>query len=575
MMVSIANPPGMWALLGLPAILLIHFLQRESRHAVTSTLFLLEQLQPVSAQGRRFESLRNSLPLWLQFLAVLLATWLLIQPRWIRKDSTQNAVIVLDSSVSMTAFRDPMLRELKKRMTAIGRAAANTEWVLLESDTTRGTIYSGGNLDALFAALEKWKPHLGSHDPTPALRVGQTLLHGSGILTFVTDRPRTVPEGVQLLAVGSPIENVGFAGLSIDNVETGSNWRALIKNNGTHPQRRHWRIESNGRALNAAQEVTLQPGESRELSGQFPSGENSCELVADGDAFALDDRLPIVRPQRKALSVQIGNDAAFAEFFEKFFASVENATRATSGGDLQILSCNSELPRGDWKRAIIFVADREERTRFLGGQIVAENHPLAADLHWQGLRTRDTSHFNLTEQDQVLVWQGDRSLIFLTGGGPAKSLVINFDLRQSNAAQLPAFVILLHRFVENVRAEKVAPETRNVETNQLLTVAADPLGPALAMTPGNVTDAGNALRASVEPGFFSVRQGDQTLLTAAAHFADAREADFRDAAEADSSGGKIGELVDRNSVHDFLAPLWTILLGAALLTSWAWIARIG
>src|SRR2546423_8253997 len=104
-----ANPLGLWALLGIPAILLIHFLQRESRRVTVSTLFLLEQLNPISAQGRRLERLRNSAPLWLQLLAVLLATWLLTQPRWVRKDSTQSIVVALDSSISMTVFRDPML----------------------------------------------------------------------------------------------------------------------------------------------------------------------------------------------------------------------------------------------------------------------------------------------------------------------------------------------------------------------------------------------------------------------------------------------------------------------------------
>ena len=44
---------GFSALLGVPAILLIHFLQRESRRVVVSTLFLIEQLAPISAQGRR------------------------------------------------------------------------------------------------------------------------------------------------------------------------------------------------------------------------------------------------------------------------------------------------------------------------------------------------------------------------------------------------------------------------------------------------------------------------------------------------------------------------------------------
>src|SRR5690349_20650245 len=98
MMPTFGNLLGFWALLGVPVILAIHFLQRESRQVVTSTLFLLEQLAPESAQGRRWERLRNSVTLWLQILAVLLLTWLLVQPRWLRANSIQHVVIVLDSS---------------------------------------------------------------------------------------------------------------------------------------------------------------------------------------------------------------------------------------------------------------------------------------------------------------------------------------------------------------------------------------------------------------------------------------------------------------------------------------------
>ena len=60
---SFGNPLGFLALLGIPAVLAIHFLQRRSRQAVVSTLFLLQQLQRESEGGSRFERLRPSIPL--------------------------------------------------------------------------------------------------------------------------------------------------------------------------------------------------------------------------------------------------------------------------------------------------------------------------------------------------------------------------------------------------------------------------------------------------------------------------------------------------------------------------------
>src|SRR6516225_2516595 len=116
-MIFFSHPAGFFALLAVPAVLLIHFLQRESRQVTVSTLFLLDVLAPESAAGRRFERLRQSVPLWLQLLSALLLTWLIVQPRWVRRHSVQQIVLLLDSSVSMSAFHTETLKALDEATT--------------------------------------------------------------------------------------------------------------------------------------------------------------------------------------------------------------------------------------------------------------------------------------------------------------------------------------------------------------------------------------------------------------------------------------------------------------------------
>jgi len=98
MELSFANPAGFWALLGLPAVVIIHFLQRRARRQVITTLFLLEPMRQESAGGHRFQRLRTSIPFWLQLLMVLGLTWLLIEPRWVRSTSVQRLAVVVDAS---------------------------------------------------------------------------------------------------------------------------------------------------------------------------------------------------------------------------------------------------------------------------------------------------------------------------------------------------------------------------------------------------------------------------------------------------------------------------------------------
>ena len=556
MNLTFANLAGFWALLGIPVVLAIHFLQRESRRVITSTLFLFDQLAPVSAQGRRFERLRHSLPLWLQIAAVLLLTWLLVGPRWVRPESTQRIVLVLDSSVSMLAFRADALRTLQTRLPRLARAAGTTEWRVLETDTTRPNLYAGRDVNAALAALARWQPRLGTHDFAPALRTAQSLARNTGLAVFVTDRPTDLPDGVALLAVGHPLDNCGFAGLSVEDAA----WHALVRNYATTPQTRTWHLEAAG-AATAPQTLTLEPGQTRTLSGPLPTARDRCELVLSGDDFPLDDRLPIVRPQPKPLTVAAQPGTPLEAFLTRFAASIPDAAPSADHPDLRLAVNDPAAPAP----ALVFSTQDAPAAGFLTGDLVAENNPLTANLTWNGLLVRDTLSLPPQPGDETLLWQGERPLIFLRGNGPRRSLFVNFDLHQSNADRLPAFIVLLNRFVEAIRTDKIAPVRLNVETDERLTVAHDSDRGPLVNSGGD-----SPSRAPVQPGFFTITQNAVPLLTGAASFADPREADFRDAVTQDTLQGKFAPLAERTHRADFLAPVWTLLLGVACL--WNWLA---
>ncbi len=564
--VIFANPAGWWALLGLPTVLAIHFLQRRSRRVPTSTLFLLEQLAPLSAEGRRIERLRNSIPLWLQLLAVLLIAWLLVQPRWLRSDSVQTVAIVLDSSISMKVWRDAAATELVRRLRTLAKSAARTEWVLTESDLTKPTLYSGGDLAALEARLAEWQPRIGTHDPAPALRVAQSLLREDGVAVFVTDRIPPLPEGVRVLAVGMPFDNVGFIGVRVD----GERWTALVRNHGTSPQRRAWRMRA-GERESPARELSLAAGQTTALSGSFEPGARRLELVLDSDLFDADDRLPLVRPEPKRLEVAWPRGTPLDSFFQHFADSLPNAVVAATAPDLRLQRYDPLAPAPIEPGAIVFATDPSTSKVYLGGAPVANDHPLVADLSWQGLLCRETMGIPPKPGDEVLLWQGERPLVWLRGAGEDRSLVVNFDLRQSNADRLPAFIVLLNRFAEGIRSRKVARESVNVGTNQQLDVASRPEGGPLLDEAGG--SAGGVLRAPGMPGFFTVSQDGAPLLEAAAHFSDPREADFRQASSRDSLGEAVGAQALRNSRADFLFPVWALLLGAVLVASWSFGGR--
>lgn len=556
-----SHPWGLLALLGIPLLLLIHLLQRQSRRVLTSTLFLLEHLTPLSVQGRRIERLRNSLPLWLQILAVLLLAWLLAGPTWPRKDSQQLLVVVLDSSLSMRAFHEDMLEKLRSRLSEIDRAAAHSQWILLESDPSQATLYSGPHLAELLAKLETWSPNLGTHDFAPALQTARSLLsgNGNGLIILVSDRKSALPEGVESLRVGHPIPNCGFIGSRVD----GETWTALVRNYGADVQSRKWWVASEA-SQSTPQELTLQPGETVQLKGRFPDGQDRCTLVLSGDEFTPDDRLPLVLERLKTLN--IANTGAESErvFFERFASSIQDVVPGASPVDIELGSYDPLAPRPLAAQAIVAVSDPGPGGAYRQGSLVKERHPLTEDLNFQGLIVRDGLGIPPREDDQVLLWQGSEPLIFLRPAEGGQSLTINFDLSASNADRLPSFIVLLNRFVESVRAAKIGFEQKNFESNQRLQVAHDAGGPPL-----EGGREGAVLRAPFEPSFFEISQDGKTLLSGAAQFADVREADFRDAESGDSTELRVRDMAEKSRRGDFLTPLWLLLLGAVCLGNWA------
>ncbi|MCB1064927.1 MAG: BatA domain-containing protein, partial [Verrucomicrobiae bacterium] len=356
MSLTFANLAGFWALLGIPAILAIHFLQRQSQVLTISTLFLLDQMRRESVSGRRFERLRTSIPLWLQLLAVLLLTWMLVQPRWMRPDSVQRIAVVLDSSASMSAYResinDQLLRELRK----LSGAAFRTEYVVLDSQIAGEPLYSGTEIGELLEALVDWTPAGGDHDFGPSLRVGRSLVGGEGLVVLVSDHlHEDLAYNARLFAIGEPKENVGFAGLNIVENDDGELlWQAIVRNYADNPQTRSWVMQA-GQQRTEERSLTLEPGEVRSLQGRFPEGADAVVLRLQPDEFSIDDNLPAVRPKPKPFAIAKISPPDLDETFAQILGSFDGLVTPSEENppDLALVAYDPLNPQPLPARAIV------------------------------------------------------------------------------------------------------------------------------------------------------------------------------------------------------------------------------
>ena len=538
---SFGNPLGFLALAGIPIVLLIHLLQVRSRLVRVSTLFLLDSRAFEREGGRKLEQLRSSPLLWLQLLAVLGATWLLVEPRWLREDTTLSVVLVVDGSASMSAYRDAMDGALGTYLPELEDSAERVEWTVLGSDPATPTLYSGDDRAGALAAALEWRSYLGVHDMGGAVAVASALAGPRGVVLVVSDHVPDVPSGVEVLAVGTPLDNVGVVSVSIDD---DGRWRAIVKSSGESPQTRTWWVEVDGVAT-ASSSIELSPGQVQFVSGEIPAGAERLEIVLEADRLPLDDRLPFVVPQPKTLAVYVAPALRDDDFVNGFletiapFALVDVAT-----ADLAIGA------RGPLA-SIVF---SDPRTGYLDGPIVVASDELVDGLDFRGLVATNAAPHAVGDEDRVLVWQDGLPILALRETGRERVLFVGFTLEKSNAARIPAFVLALHRFADRVRDDKRALARDNVETRQLLAVA-----------------AGVSERAPEEPGFFEVERDGETLFVGAAHFADVRESDLSLAETSEPNGDRVRDTVILNSLPDPLSSLWLLLLMA--VATWAWVLQ--
>lgn len=576
-----ANPAGFWALLGIPAILLIHFLQRQSQPLSISTLFLLENIDRRSLKGRKIDRLRNSLPLWLQLLCVLLLTWLLTEPRWLRGNVVHPIVFVLDSSASMEAFREEAAEAIGESVANFSKSSGEIALTLMESHAVGETLFSSDSASGLDAALAAWRPAAGAHSPEEALRVGRSVAGADGTLVYVTDHTEPSPGfGAKFLSVGEAIENVGFAGSTVDSSDEEALWRASVRNYSSESQTRDWFAATDGQRT-SARAITLAAGETRTLSGAFPEGTDRIQLALAPDRFSRDDTLFLVIPKPKPIVTASTVAPGIAELTSEIVDSLENAPEAESGDtlDLVFTSYNPLQPQDLPSVAVVFLDQEAVPKEFFGGSVVASNHPLTEDLAWQGLIARSTPSIPADDRDTTIVWQGDRPLVILRETPAVQQLIFNFDIAHSNASRLPAFIVVIHRFVDRIRDRKIAPVAANTELRQSLSLAFDASGEAPPLEIS--TDSGSRtiplerarfLRAPDSPGFFRVGQGEQLLIDAAANFADTREADFSDAAAYSDIGDLPTAAVRKRTRPDPYWQIWLVGTVAVLLFSW-WVLQ--
>lgn len=565
MLPHFTNTAGLWALLGIPVLLAIHFLHHRTRERLTATLFLLESLAPEAATGRTWDRLRTSRALWLQLLSVLLLAWVLAAPCWVREDAEQTVVFIMDDSADMAPFRGEAVRAVAGDMEAIGKQGIPTTWVVMGSRPSRLPFYRGNNSAAALQSLNQWTPNAATHDLSPSLRTAEALAGTAGFTRLVTCTAGRVPSGQNARGVGRIIGNAGFAGITPVESPSGPGWRIAVKNNTPSPLRKTVTIHDGGQPREQA--LLLNPNAVTEFEYALPPGCDRATLRLPEDEFPLDDCLLLVRPVPKQVAVNMQTPEKTAAVFRKIQSGLPGFFAKASGDAITTLHILTEdkaqQPRPPGPAIILGNTATEPGGRYA---VTAEQHPLTDGLNWSGLLTPGAGGMKPGEKAAILLWQENAPLAWLENG----SLYLNWSWENSNADRLPASVLMVRRFMESVQAQAPGALTENLPGGTRLNL---PEGSRVLHTlpGGERRESAFSGRLPEETGLVEITgpQPDSSpLFRGAVWFSDARMGDFAHCSAFDSGLRNLRQEMKRHLAPDPLIPLWLALAGLALTASW-------
>lgn len=480
-----ANPLGLLGLLALPAILAIHLFHRRFPPRLVAGLHLWGAEVRVPTAGRKRERLPISASLILELLAALLVTMVLAQPRLSDAGRVLHLIAVLDNSASMSAvaadgasFRDRAILEVARRLDEAPRGSRIT----LILTGRRPVMLAGPAVDwsDAEALIADWVPAQPNHDMLPALDMAAQLAESGGDVLFLTDampdRDQSIPEAVEVVAVGESLSNVAItaARWSLDSTTLTGRIFLRVRNEG--PRATVAVIQGHA----GSQEVfrstlELEPTAELPLQTEVPGGLGRLRITvtADKDSLAVDSQVYLVEPKVRTVRVAIGlpeDHAGLSPISRVLSVTPDIELSEPESAHLMFASAGS-LPesRGSlWWLGIGPIDESEEARKnardLLGPYLRDKRDPLIDGISlggiiWGGVQPVDVSV-------TPVISAGREVLLGRLSGTRTTALLLNIDPARSNLTESPDWPILISNLVELRRASLPGLRRWNYRLNE-------------------------------------------------------------------------------------------------------------
>lgn len=473
------HPLGLLALLGVPAVVLLHAFRRRFRPKTVSAVFLWQLPDRTAVSGRQWERVVRSASFWLEVAAALLLGLLFAGLRLPFSREAEHLVAVLDGSASMGAtfatesVRDQAVAELRRRTRAL---PARSRVTVVESGPRPRVLAGPAAFPAeALEALRAYAPVSPRHDPLPALSLAQQYAPRGAVL-FLTDhfQPDDLPAEVEVLSLGRPADNRALT--HAVRVPEGDEDEVYLTVSSFSREPAEARLSlGSAEQILAEHRLLLQPGERRHLSLRIPKETPALEVQLDADPLAIDNRALLVAPQRRDVRVMTTLSAELAVYLglmsslqapsrvDRLLGATE-ATREAPSPEAAHLLIGAQEAGSASTWCLLLQGDEAHPARDLIGPFLAErSHALLDGTTLEGIIWSIDPELALP--GRPLVSAGNQPILteeYREGPFAGVTYHLNFHPRRSSLQRSPDWPILLANLVELRRAALPGPEQRNI-----------------------------------------------------------------------------------------------------------------
>jgi len=588
------SPLGLLALLGVPAVVLLHLFRRRFERRPVSALFLWEAHVTTTLSGRRRERLLRSPSFWCELLLAALLGLAFAGPRACGTLEARHLVVVLDGSASMAAGStaadgertSPAARALDDLRGRIDDLPSGSRVTVVESGQLPRILIGPAAFPREAAArLEAYRPEGGRHDLGPAVSLAQEVA-GEGAVTVFSDRfePELHHPDVGLVALGAPRENLAItrAHRSLPDDDSAGAEEALLTVANFSRRPRQARVELLlGEELLATRTLDLGAGARGHLTVPLPVNTPAVRARLAGDGLAIDDEAWLAPAPPRELLLATDLDEAARRFLGLERPGQESlgrwrslVPRSSAAPDLEsaALAISSQVAGGEGTWCLTLESAGSERLDLIGPYLIDKRHPLLAGVTLDGVVWSASADLELP--GVPIVSAGDLPLLTEERSGARRIFHANLDWRRSSLQRTPDWPILLDNLARLRRDELVGPRSTNLAVGEVFTY--HDIEPAEYQLTG--PDGRRELRAQAvlevdgleRTGLYELRRGGQSLVQIGVHFGDDSESDLREL----STGERVAaaELAAQESGSSAVILLLAALALAALLLDW-WVLR--